>query len=77
MAVRAYILIEATGGRADDVLRSLKDIREVKEADTVTGPYDVIALVETVDIEAIGTLVKERIQGIGGVTRTLTCVSVS
>lgn len=77
MAVRAYILIEVVAGKADDVLHGIRDLREAKEADTVTGPYDIIALVETDDVDALGTLIRQRIQSISGVNRTLTCVSVS
>lgn len=40
---KAFILIETAMGRNKEVLRALKQIDGVKEVDTVTGPYDVIA----------------------------------
>jgi DNA-binding Lrp family transcriptional regulator len=42
----------------------------------VTGPYDIIALVEGKDPAAIGKLVMAKIQAVDGVGRTITCVVV-
>ena len=42
----------------------------------VAGPYDVIAIVEAASIDALGKMVVSRIQGVKGVTRTLTCTVV-
>jgi DNA-binding Lrp family transcriptional regulator len=48
----------------------------VISAHTVTGPYDIIVLIEAQDLQTIGTIVTEKIRLISGVTRTLTCVVV-
>lgn len=45
-------------------------------SDVVSGPYDVIALAEAVDIDDLGKLVVARIQAVDGVTRTLTCPTI-
>jgi len=42
--------------------------------DTITGPYDVIAMVEVSDLNAVGQLVNGEIHGINGVVRTMICV---
>jgi DNA-binding Lrp family transcriptional regulator len=44
----------------------------VKSAVVVTGPYDVIALIEAPDLQALGRVITEKIQTIEGVERTLT-----
>jgi hypothetical protein len=44
----------------------------VSSADTVTGPYDVIARAEAETIDALGRFVVSGVQPIDGVTRTLT-----
>lgn len=78
--MKAYVLIEAAPGRVRDLLTDLAGKQransKVVSLDAVTGPYDLIAVVEGPDIDAIGTLVTEEIQGVPGVQRTLTCVSV-
>jgi DNA-binding Lrp family transcriptional regulator len=42
----------------------------------VAGPYDIIAIVEAASIDDLGKMVVSRIQGVKGVTRTLTCTVV-
>ena len=44
------------------------------EVDRVTGPYDVIARVETEDIVALSVVLHDKVQRMTGVTKTLTCV---
>ncbi|MCK4331699.1 MAG: Lrp/AsnC ligand binding domain-containing protein, partial [Dehalococcoidia bacterium] len=44
--------------------------------DLVTGPYDIITVVEHDDFNAIGGLVTERIHPIPGIKRTVTCLSI-
>jgi DNA-binding Lrp family transcriptional regulator len=72
-AVQAYELIQAEVGRAASVGAELAKIAGVISAEVVTGPYDVIALVEADTIDSLGKLVVARIQAVEGITRTLTC----
>jgi DNA-binding Lrp family transcriptional regulator len=46
----------------------------VQLAEDLAGPYDVIARVETSGLDELGRLIVFRIQGLDGVTRTLTCM---
>ena len=43
------------------------------EAEDVTGPYDVIVRAEAQNVDELGKLVVAKIQGVEGITRTLTC----
>ena len=45
----------------------------VAQAEDVTGPYDVIVRAEARNVDELGKLVVARIQGVDGITRTLTC----
>ncbi len=76
MATKAYILIETAVGKTRDVVAALKALEGVKWVDPVTGPYDVILVVETEELKAIGQLVDANIHGIPGVTRTITCLGI-
>lgn len=72
MAV-AYILIQTEVGRAEQVSRNVRAIAGVREAENVTGPYDVVVKVEADGVDQLGRLVVSEIQMIQGITRTLTC----
>jgi len=73
---KAFILIETVVGRTKEVDAGLKQIKGVKSVDMVTGPYDVIAVVEAETLGEIGDLVTEKIHPIDGISRTVTCLSV-
>ncbi len=71
--VQAYILIQTEVGRAASVAREIVDIEGVLQAEDVTGPYDVIVRAEADNVDDLGKLVIAKIQGVSGITRTLTC----
>lgn len=77
MTTKAYVLIETAVGKTRDVLMSLRSVDGVREADAVTGEYDVVAVVEAESLNAIGDLVTGNIHTIGGIQRTTTYLSVS
>ena len=78
MAVRAYILIGTAVGTAGTVYKGLHKLSvtdaKVLSAETITGPFDVIALLEPEDLGRLGRAVTEGIQRIYGVERTTTCL---
>ncbi|MCF7547668.1 Lrp/AsnC ligand binding domain-containing protein [Pseudonocardia sp. WMMC193] len=71
--VQAYILIQTEVGKAAAVAAEIGAIAGVVSAEDVTGPYDVIVRAEAEDVDQLGRLVVAKIQGIIGITRTLTC----
>ena len=73
---RAYILIETSVGKTRDVVSVLKGLEGIKSVDPVTGPYDIIVVVEGKDLNSIGELVTGKVHPIVGVTRTVTCLAV-
>lgn len=77
MTTKAYVLIETAVGKTRDVLMELRSVNGVREADAVTGEYDVVAVVEAESLNAIGDLVTGSIHTIGGIQRTTTYLSVS
>ena len=76
MTVRAYVLIETAVGKTKDVLKALVGAPGLKWVDAVTGPYDVIAIIEGDDLNAVGNLVTQRVHAAGGIVRTTTCLAV-
>ena len=76
MANRAYILIETAVGKTREVAGTLREVHGIQSVDVVTGPFDIIAVVDSPDINTMGSLVTERIHSVSGVARTVTCVAV-
>ena len=76
MATRAFVLIETQVGKTKEVMAALQKIESVKSADAVTGPYDIIAVVEQDDLNAVGKLVTTKIHPIDGINRTVSCISI-
>lgn len=76
MRSRAYVLIEAEAGQVDSVIATLRGISGVSAADAVTGPYDIIVVIETEDQREIGRLVMSALHSIPGIKRTITCLAI-
>ena len=73
MVVQADILIQTEVGKAAAVAREIQEIKGVTMAEDVTGPYDVIVRAEARTVDDLGKLVVAKVQGVDGITRTLTC----
>jgi DNA-binding Lrp family transcriptional regulator len=73
VAVQAYILIQTEVGKAAAVAAAIADLDGVAQAEDVTGPYDVIVRAEASSVDDLGRLVVAKVQGVDGITRTLTC----
>ncbi len=76
MTTKAYILIETAVGKTRDAVLALQKVPGIKTVDPVTGPYDIIAIVEGKDLNAVGDMVTVNIHPVSGVTRTVTCLAV-
>ncbi len=76
MATRAYLLLETAVGRTREVATQLRSVEGMKAVDVVTGPYDIITLMEAEDINSIGDIVTSKVHIIPGVVRSVTCVAV-
>ncbi|MBA7553251.1 hypothetical protein ES705_45841 [subsurface metagenome] len=70
--MKAFILIETTPDKAKEVTTALKQLDEVKSVDAVTGPYDVIAILEA---ENMTNIVTAKIKAIPGISRTVVCMT--
>ena len=77
MTAKAFVLIETAVGKTRDVVLALQGMPGVKNVDAVTGPYDVIAVVEGSDLTAVGDLVTKEIHIVPGIIRTVTCLAIT
>jgi len=76
VSAKAFILVETAVGRTKEVVSVLNKMEGLKSVDTVTGPYDIIAVVEADDLNKIGDLITGKIHAIEGISRTVTCLAV-
>ena len=76
MATKAFILIETVVGKNRDVVAKIQQIKGIKSADSVTGPYDVVAVIEADSTTEIGDIITSKLHTIDGVYRTVTCLVV-
>jgi DNA-binding Lrp family transcriptional regulator len=72
--LRAYVLIQTVPGRVEGVARALRRMPSIRTVDSVTGPYDIVALLEVTEIRDFSNLVAGSIGGLRGVTRTTTLI---
>lgn len=75
VATRGYILIKVEVGNGWRVIEALRRLKSVKSADLVTGPYDVIVVVEATDMNETADLVVDGVIRMPGVASTTTCIA--
>ena len=75
-STKAFVLIETTVGKTKDVVAALNRVEKVSSVDVVTGPYDVICIVQAEDLSSIGDAVTGSVHTSEGITRTVTCLAV-
>ena len=74
--IKAYLLIETQTGESNTVLEALKQLDQTVQVDRVTGPYDIICVIETDTLDSIGNIVRDNIHNMNDVTRTMNCMQL-
>lgn len=74
--MKAYVLVNIRTGSVKEVVGHLRRVSSVVEANMTFGPYDAVAVIETDDINGVGSVLANEIQPIPGVLDTMTCLAV-
>ena len=74
---RCFVLVETAVGKQVEVKNYLKKLEGVDSVDTVTGPYDIIVVTDTENLNDMGELVTSKIHKMPSITRTITCLSIA
>jgi len=74
MAVKAFVLIDTSPGKAKEVAQKLRQVPGVSAAHAVTGPHDIIMMAEAADVSSLGEMIVQRVQSVAGVNRTVTSI---
>ena len=69
MAIKAYLLVETAIGTTREVVTALRGVDGIDSADVVTGPFDIIAVINVEDFTRVGLLVTEDVHTIHGIVR--------
>ncbi len=73
MVASAYILITVSHGMAKKVYEQLSSTAGVVRVNAISGPYDLIVLLQGQDFNTVGNIIINKIQPIDGIERTITC----
>ena len=76
MATEAFVLINVSIGREDDLIAKIKEIEEVVEAFVVMGSYDIIAKLRLEEAKELKPLVTNKIRALPGIRETITIIVV-
>jgi DNA-binding Lrp family transcriptional regulator len=76
MSAKAYVLLRTSPGLTEAVARSLRAGKAVQSVEMVTGPYDLVAVLEAETANQILTAVMRDIRPAAGIRDTLTCLVV-
>ena len=71
----AFVLINVQSGKVPTVAQRLYNIKEVREIFMVTGPFDILAIIEADDYDKLGEILAEEIQKIPGIVDTQTMMA--
>lgn len=74
---QAYVLINTEIGFENQVLKDMGNIKEVKEAHTVYGVYDILARIETETMEELKNTISWQIRRMKKIRSTLTMIVVT
>ena len=56
MVAKAYVLIETNIGKSRSVVETIRQLEGIQSVHSVSGPYDIITVVEGNDLNAIGEM---------------------
>ncbi len=76
MPSKAFVLVETAVDRSREVAAALRRVKGISSVDTVTGPYDVIAVIEGDTLNEIGDTVTGKVHHVPGISRTVTCLVI-
>jgi DNA-binding Lrp family transcriptional regulator len=76
MPAKAYVLIETAVGKNKEIVNAINQLKGITSVDYVTGPYDIITIIEADSLNEIGDMVTQNIHPLAGITRTTTCLAL-
>lgn len=73
--ITAIVQVEAERGKVQELAQALLEIPEVAEVYSVTGEFDLVAIVRVKEYETMAEVVPARLQLLEGIVRTTTLMA--
>ncbi len=70
----AFVLLNIELGSQENIIKEIKNLEEVKEVFRVNGVYDIIAKVESDNIDKLKEIITWKLRKLKGVKSTLTMI---
>ena len=74
--VTAYVFITTKVGKEGDVLGNLLNKNVVREASAVYGDFDIVAKLETEDLDKLNEFIIKNVREVEGVSTTNTLITL-
>ena len=72
----AYVLVNCELGSEESIIRQLKNIETVKEVNGTFGAYDILAKIESFNVETLRESITWKIRKIERIRSTLTLMGI-
>lgn len=76
MPVKAYILTVTKPGTSEDVVKTIRGVEGVVNAESVYGRFDAIATIEAQDVEALSKIVYSIVEKTPNIVHTETALTL-
>ena len=73
--ITSIVMIKCETGRVKSVSEAVVDIDGVAEVYSITGEWDILAVIRVKEFDSLATIVSERIASTPGITKTLTTMA--
>ncbi|NCC26652.1 MAG: Lrp/AsnC family transcriptional regulator [Gammaproteobacteria bacterium] len=73
--IRALVLMKIKRGLVPAMAKQLAEMDEVVDVYSVTGPYDLVAIIQSAEYERLAEIVTEKLQGLDGIEQTTTLMA--
>lgn len=74
--VHAFIMVNTTAGKSQDLLESVRELGSVQEAHIVAGDYDIVVEVDAGEVYDVLQTASGDVQGLEGVVDTKTYIAI-
>lgn len=73
--IRALVLMKIKRGLVPAMAKQLAEMNEVVDVYSVTGPYDLVAIIQSAEYERLAEIVTEKLQGLDAIEQTTTLMA--
>ena len=73
--IRALVLMKIKRGLVPAMAKQLAEMDEVVDVYSVTGPYDLVAIIQSAEYERLAEIVTEKLQGLEEIEQTTTLMA--